>query len=549
MRHFLRGIPFLFLVVFLSAACGQAPDTPPDRDPRVLADVNGELVTVTWFQQTYVDFLIRSGSNDTPANRMAHLDNLIDTILLAKEHDRQSLLDRDGFEQWKERVKKEELGSRYFETAFLDTLSAPTEEQIRETYRRYKSQAIVRHLFFRSPGEAEASWERLESGTSFLDEAQYVYGTVAYDSTAGYLGPVRYFGVDDAFAEAAWSLQAGTWSKPVRTRYGWHIVYLENMIREPLLTESEYMTRRGGMSSQYRLRRRRLEGDRFVREFMTARNVVVNEPAISALSDLLKSLDPSVNETEVVSGTDARLMASDLRPEIDESVVLATYEWEGEQQVFTAGDYAFWLDGLSFVEARDRTAASVGRALRNEVLARAGDEEDLRDAEWDMEVHRRVMMESARRLRQEFRTRVGVVDSALVQLAFERMGWQTRRRLIVSFDASVYGTHAEAEQARSGAVTWQMSFDNAPLDSLEAWNPYVATAPLDEPTVIGRRDDWAVVRLRERTQQPVTWKDNRAEIERAVAPFVREYRAVEDLRNTTPIRVDTVLFNQIADFN
>ena len=36
-----------------------------------------------------------------------------------------------------------------------------------------------------------------------------------YDSLAGYIGPISYFGVDDAFAEAAYSTNLNEFSKPI----------------------------------------------------------------------------------------------------------------------------------------------------------------------------------------------------------------------------------------------------------------------------------------------------------------------------------------------
>jgi succinate dehydrogenase flavin-adding protein (antitoxin of CptAB toxin-antitoxin module) len=541
----------LVLLAALLAACGQSTHAP-DKDDRPLAVVDDVPVTVTWFNQTYVDFLIRTGSNDTRANRQAHLDNLIDSILLAAEHDRQQLDEQPDFRQFRERVEQEELGTRYFETALLDTMSAPTDAQIRRTFTRWKSQAVVSHLFFRSLEEARLSHDRLESGVPFLEEAQRVYGTTSFDSLAGYLGPIRYFNTDDAFAEAAWSLEQGAYSAPVRSRFGYHIIRLENLIQEPLLTESEYQTRRQGMSSQYRLRRRRLEGDQFIMQFMTQRNVEVNAPAVSALSDLLRSLDPAAPVPGLEESSD-RVSADELRSEIDENAVLATFEWDGEREAFTAGDYAFWLDGLPFTEARDRTAASVGRAMRNALLARAGAESGLRDAEWQKEVDRRLMMEAARRMRMEFRSRPGVPDTALVQLAFERLGWHSRRQADVSFRAAIFPSRAMAEEARSAYVQtgslpsgWEVVQTNVASSGVPEWNRHVMTAPLGVPVVIGRASDWALLLVEDRRFREVSWQDDREEIERRLAPFVREYRTIQALRASTPIQVDSTLFEDIA---
>lgn len=538
----------------IAAGCGgRAGDSSTgaretDSDPRILAEAADVDVTVTWFEQTYIDFLIRSGSNDTPANRLAHLDHLIDSILLAEEFEERGYADEPAFEAMRRRIEREELGARYFEEAFLDTMQAPTEAQIRETFRRFKSEAVVRHLFFVSPEQARASWERLEEGATFIEEARRIYDLPELDSTAGYLGAVRYFGVDDAFAEAAWSLEPGTYSEPVRSRYGWHIVYLERMITQPLLTESEFQTRRGGMSSQFRLRRRRLEGDNFVRAFMTERNVEVNAPAIAALEALIRDLDPPPGgDPEILTPTEPSLTEADLRAEFDADVVLATYEWDGERRAFTAGDYAFWFESLPTREARERTAASVGRAMRNELLAEAGDERDLRDAEWTVDVERRVMLEAARRMRQRLRAEPAPADTSMIRQAFERLRLDERRSLQISFDAALFGSAEEARRAAEAGPDWTVSVRDSLLEDLPEWNPAVATAPVDSNVVVGRRSDWAVVRVLDRTRVPLTWQDHREELRERLAPFVREYLTVRELRSEADIRVDTTLFRDITE--
>ncbi len=524
-------------------ASGTTPAGPgPDADPRVLAVVEGEAVTVSWFEQTYIDLLVRSGGNDTAQNRWAHLDYLIDSILLADAFERTEAAESDDFQQFVRRVEREELGSRFFETGLIDTMSAPTEEQIRQAFRRSREKAVVRHLFFTSPVEAEASWKRLEAGTPFPEEARRVYGLAEIDSMAGYLGAIGYYSMDDAFAEAAWELSPGSWSRPVRTRFGWHIILLDQLVTSPLLTESQYQMARPGISSQYRLRRRRLEGDTFVRRFMEARGVEVNAAAITALSGLIQELDPAAGDP---SGVTPALESETLAAEIDENVVLATYEWEGDRAAFTAGEYAFWLESLPQREARERTAASVGRALRNEVLARAAAEQGLRDAEWETEVRRRVLLESATRMRRGLRTDISNIDTLLIRQAYERLGLADRTLRTATFQAATFASRQEAEKALERGVTWTESYIDERLEDIPEWNPWAWTLPLGQPTVVGRTEDWAVIRVSNRNAKPVSWERHRDELTRELAPRVREFEAVRALRKDATIRVDTTLFLEI----
>jgi len=346
----------------------------PSDPPQVLVVVGDTELTRDDFERTYVTRLISSGANDTPDNRRLHLNNLIDAELLRQEARRKGL-EQDSLGRTQlETIRKKVVGGLYFERAFLNSLPPPTEEEIRRAFARWKEKAVVRHLFYRDSVQARQAFDRLEAGVSFLDEAQRCYHTPSFDSSAGYIGPVGYFEVDDAFAEAAFSLKQHQYSRPVRSRFGYHIIFLEDRVVSPLLTESEFQTRRKGISSKWALRKRRLEGDRFVRSFMQSLDVKVDPEAIQSLSAAIQLIERSVvAEPPTLSDE----IGPTTLPNLHSSDTLAWYRFEGEKRAFTLRDYAAWFDELPFAEARHRTAASVGRALRNEAMALAGDSMEL----------------------------------------------------------------------------------------------------------------------------------------------------------------------------
>ena len=342
--------------------------TPSSEKDRALADVNGYSITVGEFERSYVDVLIRSGQNDTPGARYGHLNTLIEDQLWYEEALRRELDADTSLAFYTDLARKRALGGRYYELEFLERLPQPTETEIRQAFARYKQPAIARHLFYGNETEANAAYARLRTGTSFIDEAQICFQTVTFDSTAGWLGEIRYFQVDDAFAEAAFSLATGSFSAPVRSRQGWHIIKIEDRITTPIITESEFQNRRAGIASLMRIRKRRLEGDRFVRTFMENRNVRVDPQGIRALDAALARIERRVSGAPVTLDDDYDTPA----PPLASTTPLATFIMNDTVQTFTAEDYFFWFSELPFREARSRPAASIGRAVRNEAFALAG---------------------------------------------------------------------------------------------------------------------------------------------------------------------------------
>lgn len=367
--------PRLILLVFVAAAFGGAP-AHAQPDTRVLARIGADSITVSEFERSYVRALLRTGQNDTRAHRSEHLDGLIRIHLLAHEARRRGYDEDPAFRQIAERARRQALASRFYDTALVETLPPLTDAEIREAYARSNEQVILRHLYYRDAASAEAAHARLVDGRDFLEEAQDCYQLASFDSTAGYLGAVKYFQVDDAVAEAAFALDVGAFSAPVRSRFGYHILRVEEKIINPLLSESEYQTRKSGVAAQLRQRRRRLHGDGFVRAYMEKLQVKVSAEGIEALARAVENLAEdaprAVQPVALPDQPEAQTLDVDaLRTAFRPETPLARYVFEGEPQAFTAGDYFFWLEDLPFAEARQRPAASVGRALRNEVFARA----------------------------------------------------------------------------------------------------------------------------------------------------------------------------------
>lgn len=542
----------LGLLLLAGTAAAQA------NEERVVARVNGDSITVSRFNASYVQHLIRTGRNDTPRQRYAHLDNLIDTYLLAGEARRRGMEDA-AYDRYMERQIKKAVGGRFFEVAFLDSLPELTDAEIREAFRRGQEKVAVRHLFYTNPEDAAAAYARLEAGEDFLALANECFETAVFDSAAGYLGVAGYWDLDDAFAETAFALPVGSYSEPVRTRYGWHIVRVEDRIYNPLLTESEYQYRREGVHSKARERRVRLQGDRFVRSLMNGLGVVVDRDGMQALRDVVQRVmgaapaDPQTPPPVSVGDEEVAAIRDELTPE----TVLATYVLDGEPQAFTARDYVAWLEELPYGEVRNRTAASVGRALRNEVLALKGFARGLdRDARVLEDVHFLAADYLAAGLRTHLRTNETVTPSEQeAREAFDRLGYRTLKEATADFWRIPFASLAEAEAAKRAIAADSLrpadfeayaAYEAEPLDSLGALGPHIQRAPLQVPVIIGTAEGaWFVAEVEDRTLVYTTFEEVRPQIERVLSTYLPEIQLLKDLRRQATIEVDEELFEQM----
>ncbi len=547
---------FLF-AVFVVAGCGQQQTVD---EPVVVASVDGLSITEDYFQQTYVDYLISAGTNDTPAARYAHLDNLIDIALLSREAVAVGL-DRDSsMLAMRERERKKALGGAFFDRAFLQTLPELTEAEERRAFLLSKEQRIVRQLFYRNGAAAAAAYARIFGGKSFLEEARDTYGLTAIDSSAGLLGVVKYYQLEAAFAEAAFSLPVDSISRPIRTRYGYHILRVDDIIRTPLVTESEFQTARGGIASKYRLHLRMREGDAFVRNFMEARKIVVDPDGIALLARAIKELENSVEPQAVEVQPQlemAVLNLSDIYDNLQPSTPLATYTFEGEEHVFTAADYHFWLPDLPFQEASLRTAASVGRALRNEIFGNAGaslSQAEKEVAEIEVENAMRLKLSGSMRTLLRSESDAAPTEQELRD-AFDRSGFGRTKRYEATYWTIPFASKEEAESAaaqirsRPSVARSLPGFEEHERVDLnqrqDLFRPLTA-AVLGEVAVTGDGTNmWYAFSVEQRRELSTDFEDVRDQFEQAIRPLVPEYRLIKQLRSRATIEVDTQAFESL----
>jgi peptidyl-prolyl cis-trans isomerase C len=156
------------------------------------------------------------------------LDYLIDGQLVAQKAVAEKLDQTPDFPQklayYKEKLLMEALLSQ-------TAKSAATDEAMKKVYddaaKNFKPQDEIhaRHILVATKEEAEAALKRVKGGEDFAKVAKEVSKDPGSDG-----GDLGWFTKDrmiPEFAEAAFKLQVGQISDPVKTQFGWHIIKVE----------------------------------------------------------------------------------------------------------------------------------------------------------------------------------------------------------------------------------------------------------------------------------------------------------------------------------
>ena len=198
-------------------------------DPKILAKVDGTAIT----EDDYNDALADIGPGlpeklEGPEREKYVLDYLIDLRLVAK----QALADKlDGTADFARRL------AYYHDKLAMEGLlsnvakSATTEEAERKAYDEAakaqppEPEVHARHILLPTEEEAKAALARIKAGEDFAKVATELSKDPAGDG--GDLGWSTKDRMVPEFADAAFKLEPGQVSDPVKSQFGWHIIKVE----------------------------------------------------------------------------------------------------------------------------------------------------------------------------------------------------------------------------------------------------------------------------------------------------------------------------------
>lgn len=233
--HTLRTLAAVTGILFV-VACGREPadQSTPDSSlgPGSVATVNGMPVEESLFRLYSLNALQKDADALSEEERTQLVEDLIRFRLLAEAARERGLLEERTMAAQLE-LTRLQLIARAMAVRFLEENPA-TEAELREMYennlgRLARNEYKARHILVETEEEAEAIIRELNTGSDFAD--------LAREKSTGPTGPsggdLGWFSADsmvEPFADAVRAMQVGTHSsEPVRTRFGWHVILLEDI--------------------------------------------------------------------------------------------------------------------------------------------------------------------------------------------------------------------------------------------------------------------------------------------------------------------------------
>jgi peptidyl-prolyl cis-trans isomerase C len=220
----------LTLAVALLFAIPAALAAAPAANDPVIARVNGVVLHRSDFEAAERTLPPQAQKLPLATVYPILLEQLVDGELIA-EAGRKQGLQKDP--EVVNALKRDE--DRLVEHTYLSRAikAAATEDALKTKYQEFlkqhppQEQVRASHILVKTKKEAEDIIAQLDKGADFATLAKK-YSTDPGGKTGGDLGFFTKQQMVPAFADAAFALKVGTYTKtPVKTEFGWHVIKLE----------------------------------------------------------------------------------------------------------------------------------------------------------------------------------------------------------------------------------------------------------------------------------------------------------------------------------
>jgi len=219
-----------------------------------IAEVNGEPITVAEFAK---EFLFRPQFHPTSKGSLAVQEQYAQMVaerLLAQEARRRKLHRDPRIAQRLQWVQAQAMREQLYRREVKDKVEI-SEGELRQAFVRRHTTLRLRHLVVPTEEEAWRLRARLEAGEPFEEVAAQLPVHQGLPVRTGASLSLRWGESDPDFEAAAYALQVGELSAPVKTGWGYHIIRVEDVSRQMLLTEEDFQAERRSLERILRARK------------------------------------------------------------------------------------------------------------------------------------------------------------------------------------------------------------------------------------------------------------------------------------------------------
>jgi peptidyl-prolyl cis-trans isomerase C len=219
-----------------------AAETAPTDPSKVVARANGIEITEADLAIAAEDPALQLPGVADQQKRDLLIGYLIDLKLGAKAAEAAKVGEGADFARRMAYARDKALLDQYLEQ---ESKKAVTPEAARKLYDETvkglapEQEVRARHVLVETEEEAKKAYERVKGGEDFAKVAGELSKDPGSKSDGGDLGFFTKDRMVEPFAEAAFKLEPGQVSEPVKSQFGWHVIKVEEKRTKPVPTFEE----------------------------------------------------------------------------------------------------------------------------------------------------------------------------------------------------------------------------------------------------------------------------------------------------------------------
>lgn len=218
------------------------------RESDYVATINGDKISVEDFLNNYRNFLNVTGIQDNLPSRKMILDNVINEKLILSEFEKNNMNTAVDFIETKNIIYEQLLLNHYCEKGILSKIEFSNKELF-QFYIQENTFYHIKQVFASDMNKAREYYEQLNAGMSFEE----LVGRESVQAGKVDLGFIKLKDLTRRFRQEITGLKVGEISQPVRGRFGYTILRIEEKRTSPILTEYEFAKQRNILSEKLRL--------------------------------------------------------------------------------------------------------------------------------------------------------------------------------------------------------------------------------------------------------------------------------------------------------
>lgn len=219
---------------------------PVAAEEPALATVNGKAITESDLNLAEAEIGSDLGNLPAPTRRRVLVEYIIETQLMAEAANAEKLEETPAFDERMAYYKRKALREAYFDSKIKNSVSEAAaktfyDDQIKGM--KPEEEVKARHILVKTEDEARDIKKKIADGADFEELAKEHSLDPGTKDNGGLLGFFSRGQMVPQFEEAAFILEPGNISDPVESRFGWHLIKVEERRQKPLPTFDEVKER------------------------------------------------------------------------------------------------------------------------------------------------------------------------------------------------------------------------------------------------------------------------------------------------------------------